>query len=315
MAYAFGFDGAVLLAYQSAWGTQPADGYLQLPILSFAPGVSQPFSAVELLGQGRDGGRMIRGLLSAEPSLTVPADCDALGHWLTLMYGAPTTTGTTDRTHVWSSGASSLPLAALERGLLPIADYATFLNLRANSMELQFRPGEVVQSVSVGLMGSAVTSDDESIDATPTVEDPPPSVGWQGTALSGATALANITEATLTLRNNLEGIRAMNSGAPGLYASAPGLTDVLGSITVRMADRTILNLARAGTPLDLRLGYRESATRSVEWRLEGARLELTEPPLEGRNGISASFAFVAEKGATTGAKVQVTMKNQRAGYG
>ncbi|MDQ1079696.1 phage tail tube protein [Pseudoroseomonas cervicalis] len=313
MAYAFGFDAGLLLAYQTAWGAQPVDGYMQLPVLSFTPGVTQPFSAVELLGQGRDGGRMIRGLLSAEPTLTVPADCDALGHWTTLMYGAPTTTGTTDRTHVWASGKSNLPLAALERGLLPIADYATFLNLRANSMELRFRPGEVVQSVSVGLMGSAVISDDESIDATPTVEEPPPSVGWQGRALNGADELANITEATLTLRNNLEGIRAMNSGGPGLYASAPALTDALGSITVRASDRTILDLSRSGAPLDLRLGYRESATRSVEWRLERAKLELTEPPLEGRNGVSATFAFVTEKGPS-GAKVQVTMKNQRAGY-
>ncbi len=314
MAYAFGFDGALLLAYQSGWGAQPTDGYVQLPVLSFTPNANQPFSAVEVLGGGRDGGKMIRGPLTVEPSLTVPAELDCIGYWLKMLFGAPTTTGTTDRTHVWNSGATSLPLAAIERGLLPIGDYATFMNLRANTMEFQFRPGEAVQNVTVGLMGSAVIADDETIDTTPTVMDYTPSVGWQGTAFNGATPIGNIIEASLTLGNNLEGIRPLNSGVAGMSASAPGLTNASGSLTVRMADRTILELARSGAPLDLRLGFNESASRSLGFQMERARLELTDVPIEGRAGIQATFSFVTEKGGTTGAKVRATLKNQTAAY-
>jgi hypothetical protein len=47
----------------------------------------------------------------------VPVDVINIGHWLRLLLGAPTTTGTTPNyTHSFGSGAATLPSQAIEVG-------------------------------------------------------------------------------------------------------------------------------------------------------------------------------------------------------
>lgn len=309
---AFGFNGSVLLGFESTYGTAATD-FVALEAMSIDPGVSQPRTDVATVGGGREAGKFVKGLITVAPSIEVPVDLDAIGYWLRLLMGTPVTTGTTDFTHVFKTGAQTLPSVTIEKGLGTLPDFRRLVGVRGGSMELNFRPGEVVQTMRIAGIGIAHARADTSIDNTPTVLPFSPITGPQAKIEREGMALGYVTEATLRMSNGLEEIRAAN-GTQGIKEAAAGLVTVDGSLGVRLAERVVPADAEGDASVDLVLGYSVSATRSLMFRVPGMLLEMSDYPIQGRNGIQASYNFVAQKSAGVGAKLAVTLKNQMASF-
>lgn len=79
-------------AREAAYGTPPASGYVLLPIVSHSLGEERPLIDSDLLGLGREPQDPIYDVATNTGDVVVPVDVRALGHWLRLLFGAPTTT-------------------------------------------------------------------------------------------------------------------------------------------------------------------------------------------------------------------------------
>lgn len=56
-----------------------------------------------------------RDFIELTGDAVVPLDLTNIGHWLRMLLGSPTTTGTTDFTHVFKSGSNTHRVPQLEK--------------------------------------------------------------------------------------------------------------------------------------------------------------------------------------------------------
>ena len=104
MARAQGARAQMALAFETTYGTAPTTGFRVVPFASTTLGSEQPLITSELLGQGRDPLAPIKDAVTADGDVVVPLDVENFGLWLKAAFGAPTTTGTTPKTHTFQSG-------------------------------------------------------------------------------------------------------------------------------------------------------------------------------------------------------------------
>src|SRR6056297_2749887 len=115
MAYQQGINTKFHGAFESAYGTAPAAGFMELPFISHTLGEERPNEADDTLGNGRKPRAPEKGTREAGGDVVVPVEAESFGFWLKALFGAPTTTGTGPYTHVFEAGAAaSLPSLALE---------------------------------------------------------------------------------------------------------------------------------------------------------------------------------------------------------
>lgn len=318
MALTFGHNSLIDIETEATYGTLPTGNWKRVPLVSLDPGVSQPWERLDLIGLagGRDEPTPLRGLLTVEPRVEVPIDLVNIGHWMRLLFGAPTTTGTTDRVHVFASGAAALPSISLQHGNSQISanPFMRLTGLRANTMEMSFRFGEALQTASIGLIGLNASRAAATASGTPTTATFTPFTGAVGTVTRAGSALARITGGTLRFSNGLEVLREANRANAAITEAAPGVTEVSGTIDVRMDTDTILADSEGAAPVKLAFGYSLGATQSLEFLVEAAHLERTMPPVRGRAGIQATFAFRGAFDATATRALTVTLRNQTASY-
>lgn len=312
----FGHDAAILMATEGTYGTISAStAYVSLPVMSFDPGTRAPGEMQELAGLvgGRDGGVRVEGLRTIEPSAEVPLDLNNIPRWLRLLFGAPVTTGSTDLTHVYKSGAATLPSVTIEQRKRSDS-FLRLLGVRADTMDLSFAPGTVTNMLRIGMVGTGRAVASSTVDASPVLETYTPLLGQTADISLGGSPLGSVTGGSLRFSNGLERLRTANVGI-GIALAEPGVTSVSGSITVRMQDDALITQAIAGTSTSLSFIYEISATQSLTFNVPAAFLDLTDPPVRGRAGIQATFNFMGQRDATAQAKLVVTLKNQLAAAG
>jgi hypothetical protein len=318
MALTFGHNSLIDIETETTYGTLPTGNWKRVPLVSLDPGVSQPWERPDIIGLagGRDEPVPLRGLLTVQPSVDVQVDLVNTGHWLRLLFGAPTTTGTTDRTHVFGSGGATLPSISLQHGNSQISanPFMRFPGLRANTMELRFRPDEPQQVMSIGMIGLNASRAAATASGTPTAATFTPFTGPVATVTRAGTALARITGGTLRYSNGLEVLREANRASAAIGEAAPGTAEVSGSIDVRMDTDTILADSEGNAPIKLAFGYSISATQSLTFLVEAAYLERTMPAVRGRAGVQATFNFRGAFDATATRALTVTLANQQAAY-
>lgn len=94
MARAQGARAVMLLGFESAYGTAPAEGsYFRVPFVSSNLGMEQPLLQSEVLGYGRDPIAPIKDAISVDGDVVIPLDAISLGYWLKGAFGTPGATG------------------------------------------------------------------------------------------------------------------------------------------------------------------------------------------------------------------------------
>jgi len=316
MALDFGYAANILLATETTYGTQSAStAWNRVPVLSFDPGTRQPRENQDVTSYqgGRDGGISLTGLRTIEPTIEVPMDLNNIGHWLHLVFGAPVTTGTTDYVHTFKSGGTTLPSASVERQLGGVGDFLRVLGCRADSLDLTFSPGAAAQSAKIGLVANGRVRTGVSADTSPVDALFLPLLG-QATVINRAgSPLARVTGGSIRFSNGLERLREANGGVD-IKEAAPGPTTLTGTVDMRMDSDLLIDDAEAGLPIALTFGYSLGPTQSLVFTVPGALVELTDPPVQGRGGIQASFSYTGQYDATAGCRLSAVLKNQVAAY-
>lgn len=310
MSRAYGARTTLRGCFETTYGTAPSDGYLQFPYVSSGLGERKGLVASDLIGVGRDPAQPLRDAAVIDGDLVVPLDTVAIGHWLKLLLGAPTTTGAGPYTHTFKSGGWSLPSMTLEMGIPDVPDFRRHSGLRADRLALQMRRGGLV-NVTLGLVAASEAQATSSIDTTPTVITPTRFESFQGKVRKDGTDLGNMVSMDLTYANNLTRIEGLPDDLEGLD---PSQSAASGTLVMRHADTTLMDLATAGSSLALKGVYTIDADTSLAITFPEVRLDKPSVPVNGPGGIQVTYNWMASYNAVATCMMSAVLVNSTASY-
>ncbi len=313
MPRAIGANCRLLMIPEATYGTAPAGDWLRMPFLSCDLGAEQPLLDADVIGVGssRDPAAPFLDTVTVQGQAVVPVDLINIGHWLRLLLGTPTTTGTSPNfIHSFGSGAAALPSNSIEIGYPDVPNYDLCTGVRADTLEIDFSPTGPA-TATFGLMGQGSTRGGSSSGGTPTSAAYTAFNKAQGAITRNGSALAQVTGARLTYANGMEMVRTIRADRK-VEGVDPGIARATGQITARFADTTLLTQAQNNAPAEFAFGYTIDANRSLTFTLHEVYLALAKTPVEGPGGVEASFEFRAAFNLTATRMMTAVLKNQQA---
>ena len=313
-------DEAVLLArQQAAFGAAEAaaDGaFYKLPFYSYNVVPSEELNEDDAIQGDAFPGDAVAGLRALAGSMVVPMGLGSIGWHLRALLGAPVTSGAGDFTHVFTTAAQpAVPL--LSHGITHgrVAQHFTQDSLAYTGMELSLQKNSERARITFNLAGREEVGAAATLDTTPVAWSPDPvPVGFQGKLLKDGVETAMLTGASVTLNSGVEADQESINGLPTAAGMDAGMWALSGSLDARFRDRTWYDLANAGTAMDLHLQWVLSATLSLEIEAHSIRLERFGIGVSGRDKISSSFNFQANRPGVGATLLTATLKNQVADY-
>lgn len=308
MTTAFGRHIQVAVAEEASYGTAPSGDWHKVPIISSTLGASEGLLEDDRLGEGREDADPLADVVQGEGDLVLPVDLRNVGLWLKLLLGAPETAEDTGvYTHVYESGALTLPSQAIEIHHPGPGRYHLNSGVMARSLRLQWQRSGTTQMTLSCLSQQEEVSENASSGT-------PEAFPWQrftqrrGLIELDSTALADVVSASLTLDNGPEPREDIRPD--GLISGAdPGRFMAGVDLTVRYRTAELYDAAAAGTPLALTLAYEIDADRRLSFHLP--RVWLPKPRLEiqGPGGIQVTYQGQIAKQSDGGPAVTATLIN------
>lgn len=295
-------------------GTAPTGNWDQFPCFSMALTATQDMTQDNVLSSGttRDAADPFYGLIKIEGSAKVPVDTVHFGRWLRLLMGNPTTTGATNYTHTFKTGATTLPSFSFEKAFPDITRYEVAKGVRANTLQVSMAPdGSSV--ADIGLMGLSEAIGASTGAGTPVVTAYTRFHNVNGSITKGGSPLAAVTAGEFTITNDMEMVPAIRSDF-AMEGIDFGQSSASGTITLRFKDHTMRTDATNRTPVALAYALTIDSNTSVTFNFPRAFLASQGNPVEGPRGISQAFRFMAAYDGTATTAVSVVYKNTTASY-
>jgi hypothetical protein len=300
------------LAFETTYGTPPASGFTRMPFASTTLGAEQPLLASELLGYGRDPLAPIKDAVTSDGDAVIPIDAASIGFWLKAAFGAPTTSGTTTKTHTFQSGNWTLPSFAIETGMPEVPRYAMYAGCKLDSLSWQMgRSGLLTATARVIAQGETT--------ATASVAGALADLAltrfghFNGSIKRNGQAIGNVVSADITYANNLDRVETIRADGK-IEGADPSIAALTGNIVVRFADQTLVTQAINGDACTLEFEY--ALTSGVGLKLTAHAVYLPRPRVEiaGPQGIQATFDWQAALSADPGRMCTVVLTNTVTGY-
>ncbi|UMY16662.1 phage tail tube protein [Methylobacterium organophilum] len=313
MARARGSNAIMAGAFETTYGTPPTTGYRKLPFVQSNLGDEQGLIASDLLGYGREPLPPSRDVVNNEGDVVVPIDLRNFGNWLKLFMGAPASTANAGTsTHVFTSGAASLPSMTVEVGLPEVPSYGQNFGIRGNTMRVQMQRSGLL-TATLGLIAQGENKLAASGAGTPAESAVERFSPFQGAITRGGVALGSVVSAEFTYSNNLDKVEVIR-GDGRIEDADPGMVGMTGSIAVRFANTTLLDQATAGTPVELTFGWVTDASRSLIFKAHSVYLPRAKTPVTGPTGVQATFNWQAARDNALGKTVTATLINDVPSY-
>ncbi len=299
-------------------GVKPTGNYRRLPVKSFSLAPTENIQTEVVLSSSatnRDPMDPYRDFIDLAGDAVVPLDLTNIGHWLRMLLGAPTTTGTTNFTHVFQSGSNALPSAAFEKVYGDTSGVNEgYLGVRANTMSLPIQPSGAAD-VTFGLMGLSYAANLTSAPGTPVTAAFERFNRFQGSVQRNGSALPAFMTGTINFSNSMEAVKAIRSDRriEGIDWAEPSVT-FEGSVRLTAANYAILTDAIAGTPCSFSYALTISATKSLTILLPRMTLTPTGPRLEGPMGIDIPVRGTGSFDTSAACMMRATLLNQTASY-
>ncbi|MBI4715842.1 MAG: hypothetical protein HY760_07905, partial [Nitrospirae bacterium] len=165
---------------------------------------------------------------------------------------------------------------------------------------------------SFDIVGASETVGGASMDATPTSYTHIPFTAFQATILEGGGAIATVTEAEITIDNDLDK-DGYTVGSAGKRTQLPeGFAMVSGSITALFDSIALYNKAVNGTESSLKITLDRGVApaRSIEFLVPELVYEQQGPVIEGPKGVLVTLPFKAYyDNSAEASSLQITIKN------
>lgn len=317
MARQYGGGAAFHAIQETTYGVSPGGNFRRLPMMSVDLGAEQAVTGrpvIGHLGLNRHTTTVERGPVDVRGNVTVPVDHDNIGWWLRATFGLPATTGSSPNfTHVFKAGGATVPsfTAQVAYPQIPVFRLHTGCVVDTFELDLSGEPGDAM--ANIGIIAQKYTDHDATQAGTPVEFGLTKFNLGARIGTRNGSPYANITGARIAFSNALVAERTMNSGFDIAYAD-PTTYTVAGELTLRVADRVLINEAAAGTVQDLALGLSVDANRSLIFEMSQVSLSLAKPPIEGPGAVQATFAFTATYDATDQTALVATLKNGTSAY-
>ena len=307
MARAQGARALMALAFETTYGTPPASGFTRMPFASTSLGAEQPLLNSELLGYGRDPLAPIKDAVTADGDVVVPLDAEAFGFWLKAAFGAPTTTGTTPKTHTFQSGNWTLPSMAIEVAMPEVPRFAMYAGCVMDQLSWQMnRSGLLTATARLIAQGEAI--------AATTAAGTPTALGLQrfghfnGVVKRNGTALGNVVSAEITYANNLDRIETIRNDGK-IEGADPGMAALTGRIEVRFADQTLVTQAINGEACEMEFAYIPPSGESFTFTVHAVYLPRPRIEISRPHGVQATFDWQAARDSVVGRMCTATLVN------
>lgn len=319
MAVITGANAKIAIRREPESGTLPTTGWQGIPIIGIPLTEQQNFEDNDLVGQGSEALDADPGVVERNGTMNLPVDVRAIGIWLTMLLGNPTTTQVDDKyQHVWSSGAASLPAFAIERqhpDAKPSPIYALYRQVVADSFTLALAPSGKA-SFTMPVKFKSVVRGTTSAAGTITPIEVARFTQFQNFLKKDNVDLAKGTAFSFTHALNTEDDRYIGGGGE-IGDTTPGIRTGSGSMTLRFNDWSLHALGDQGTFFKVQFGFAQSEAQggnSLTFLVERVRLSRASDPMDGAGAISATFNLMASKDQTAGRMFGVTLINDVTSY-
>lgn len=312
MARAVGARAQMALAFESTYGTAPVSGFFQMPFASTTLGMEQPLIDNELLGYGRDPLAPQRDAITADGKVVIPIDSDGIGYWLKLLFGQPTTTGTTPKTHTFTSGGWTLPSASIEVGNPEVPEFRMYSGVRANSLDLTMQRSGLLQA-TIDLIAQGEATAGATAAGTPAAVTLTRFGHFNGAIKRNSTLLGNIVSGQLNYSNNLDRVETIRSDGK-IDGLDPGMASMKGKLVSRFADTTLKTQALNGQSCDLEFSWTISANVNLKITAHAVYLPVPRVEISGPAGIQAEFDWQAALAVSPARMCTAVLTNAVASY-
>jgi hypothetical protein len=293
MGRALGINAIMTAGFEATYGVAPSSAaFRRLPFISASLGVEQPLSEDDQIGTGREPLDPDYDVITNDGDVVVPVDADSFGKWLKLMFGAPSTTGSGPYTHVFNSGATSLPSMTIEIGSPEVPAYQQNLGVCGNQLRISMsRRGKLQATIGCIAQGETTPPPSSSVAGSATLLKGSRFRQAIGQVSRDGSALGSIVSADFTFTNNLEKVETIRADGmiDGVDPLKAGFT---ASIGVRFDSLTLATLAANGTPADLTFGWNIGASANLTFHTARIFLPRTKKPVQGPNGLLATYNVV-----------------------
>lgn len=287
-----GANAQLCVQFEATYGVAPGGDFIKVPFVSSDLGPEQGLIESDLLGQGREGEDATLDVVTNDGNLVVPVDARNFGYWLTLLFGAPTTTAAGS-----ASGSIKFAGQPASNSTITINGTAfTFVSTTPTGNQIQIGAtlSDTLDNAVTALNASAVsgvalaTYSKSGTDTLAIAADTAGTTGNAFTLVAAATSKGTISGAALAGGTNKH---VFASGAADLPSMAieTGLTEVPtyemnygargNTLRIEMSRRGLLNAtlglvakganapaatSGAGTPTSLDTLRFAQATGSIE---------------------------------------------------
>jgi len=213
--------------------------------------------------------------------------------------------------HVYRSGAATLPSFTAETGMPDVGQYFRSLGVMVGSLALAWAPkGRTRATVTV--IGQNEIKAATALSSAPIRHPLAKFRSRNGEIKRNGTALGQVTSAKLTIDNSFDPVSVIRSD--GMIDGVDlGKLSVSGEVMVRYTGEELA--VTEDEPIALTLGWKPSDTTSLTFDLPVVHLKRSKKPLRGPRGVEVSYSFVAARPETGSVhSVTATLKNDVESY-
>lgn len=307
----------LLFKVESSYGVAPSGNYRKAHFYKASLRETKPIENDPIIGSTydnfRDQAAFAPALSEHGGSLELPLCLNQIGDWLSLVFGAPVSSGATNYTHVFESGALTLPSYAVE--IKPIAgDYRMHTGLAARSLTFDLANAAGMQRMVLDLLGYGEAIAGSTAGGTPVAARTYAPFKATGAQVKlDSVAVGSLLSAKFTYEAGLVQDRYIDTSDKFGAAVLAEQAQFSGELRVRYAGPTYDSLAAAETEKTLGIEFVVGANNSLILTSPAVRFARAGVPIEGPGGIEQTIQFRARQTAST-PMLTATLKNQIASY-
>jgi hypothetical protein len=307
----------LLFKVESTYGTAPAGNFQKAHFYKASLRETKPLENDPIIGNAydnfRDQAAFAPALSEHGGTLELPLCINQIGDWLSLVFGAPSTSGSTNYTHVFESGALTIPSYAIE--VKPISgDYRMHTGVAARSLTFDLADAAGMQRMMLDVLGYGEAIAGSTGGGTPSAARTYAPFKATGAQVKlDSTAVGTLLSARFSYETGLTQDRYIDTSDKFGAAVLAEQAQFTGELRVRYAGATYDSLAVAETEKTLGIEFVVGANNSLIITSPAVRFARAGVPIEGPGGIEQTIAFRARQTAST-PMVTATLKNQVATY-
>ena len=301
---------------ETTFGVAPSGNWIEGYFYQNTLAEKQPFEDDDVIGgvkhNSRDSREPAPGLSTTQGQLSLPLCLNAIGDALKLILGAPSTSGATNFTHVFASGAAQLPTRSIEQ-MISANDFRQFLGCAAKTMKIDAKDDKGVQRIVFDLLAQREVLLTSTAAGAPTTRVYDPMARTKADVYLNSVQLGLCTDFSLEYGTGVDVERYIDGNAYPSAMILAGLATLGGSFKVRYSGQTLDNLAIGAADQALELRFVKSGNNSLVIAMPAARLSRAGAPINGAGALEQEFMFRCSQ-TSVAAMMTATLKNQIASY-